>query len=64
VEQTEKFREGIRAIRDRVCAATTKETAPAVLGKLSTLAKDSVGHRIVDLAIWRRAAACGLGDVG
>jgi len=52
VEQTEKFREGVRAIRDRVCAATTKETAPAVLGKLSTLAKDGVGHRIVDLAIY------------
>jgi len=52
MDHTQAFREGVRGIRDRVCAATTKETAPEVLGKLATLAKDGVGHHLVELAIY------------
>ena len=52
MDQTQAFREGVRGIRDRVCAAITKETAPAVLGKLATLAKDGVGHHLVELAFY------------
>lgn len=50
--QLQAFREGIRAVRDRLCAATTKKTSAALLGKLSPLAKDGVGHHIVELALY------------
>jgi uncharacterized tellurite resistance protein B-like protein len=52
MEQTRVFREGLRNVRDRVCAATTKDSAPAILGKLAPLAKDGTGHHLVELALY------------
>jgi len=52
VDQIETFRGGAKELRDRLCAAITATTAPVVLGKLASLAKDGVGHHLVELAMY------------
>lgn len=52
MDQIEIFRRGAKELRDRLCAAITVTTAPKVLGKLASLAKDGVGHHLVELAMY------------
>lgn len=52
MDRIETFRQGVKELRSRLCAVITPQSAPQVLGKLATLAKDGVGHHLVELAIY------------
>jgi hypothetical protein len=52
MDQIETFRHGVKGLRNRLCAVITAKSAPKVLGKLASLAKDGVGHHLVELAIY------------
>ncbi len=42
MDQIETFRHGVKEPRSRLCAVITAKSAPKVLGKLASLAKDGV----------------------